>query len=110
MYCCADFCLIPFGSFTLNDSNSSVAEELAVVQRVLQQSRLTHKLNGHGTELEGEWDAVTTAVKECHQALHDLGIQRICSDMRISTRIDKAGSDGANAAKVKAVHDILNKD
>ncbi|EOQ98786.1 hypothetical protein E3P92_02903 [Wallemia ichthyophaga] len=109
MYCCADFCLIPFGSFSLNPDNSSVADELAVVQRILAETRLTHKLNGHGTELEGEWDAVTSAVKSCHQALHDLGVHRICSDIRISTRIDKASGDGANAAKVKAVEDILRK-
>lgn len=108
MYCCADFCLIPFGNFKLDDSSSSVARELAIVHQTLEQTRLTFKLNGHGTEIEGEWDDVTRAIKQCHQALHERGVSRICSDIRISTRIDKQSTDGANQVKVKAVHDVLN--
>jgi len=99
----ADFCLIPFGT----SDNASVAPYIAECQRILAKSGLTYTMHGYGTGLEGEWDDVSRVIKECHERIHELGVIRIATDIRIGTRTDKKGS---NAGKVKAVEDILAKD
>ena len=46
-------------------------------------------LHAYGTNIEGDWDQVFTAVKQCHQALHAAGVPRISTNMRFGTRIDR---------------------
>ncbi|MEM9243738.1 MAG: MTH1187 family thiamine-binding protein [Pseudomonadota bacterium] len=78
----ADVCVTPL---TLNDS---MAEAIAQCQIIFAKHQLKHNLHACGTNLEGEWDTVMTAIKECHQTLHARGIAKISSAIKISTRSD----------------------
>jgi len=46
-------------------------------------------MHSYGTNVEGEWDDVMVAVKQCHEKLHDMGAPRISSTMKIGTRTDR---------------------
>ena len=60
---------------------------------------------------EGPWSEVSQAIHDCHAAVHAKGTQRIATDIRIGTRIDKEIPEGqGNDLKVKRIQDILNKD
>ncbi|KIM79720.1 hypothetical protein PILCRDRAFT_823265 [Piloderma croceum F 1598] len=103
LYAVADFCLIPMGT-----GEPSVAEYIAECQRVLEKSGLTFKMHGYGTNLEGPWDEVTRAIRDCHAAVHAQGAPRIATDIRIGTRTDRVIAPGSgNASKVQRVEDIL---
>ena len=43
----------------------------------------------YGTVIEGEWDAVMACVKACHERLHELGVPRVFTQLKLGTRIDK---------------------
>ena len=61
--------------------------------------------------LEGPWSEVSQAIHDCHAAVHAKGAQRIATDIRIGTRIDKEIPNGqGNDLKVKRVQDILDKE
>ncbi|KAF9535244.1 hypothetical protein CPB83DRAFT_753385 [Crepidotus variabilis] len=106
LYAVADFCLIPIGT-----ANTSVAEEIAECQRILAQSGLKYKVPGYGTNIEGPWSKVSQAIHDCHAAVHGKGAQRIATDIRIGTRIDRDIPTGeGNGLKVKRVEEILQKD
>jgi uncharacterized protein (TIGR00106 family) len=46
-------------------------------------------MHAYGTNVEGEWDDVMAAVKQCHEKLHDMGAPRISSSMKMGTRTDR---------------------
>jgi uncharacterized protein YqgV (UPF0045/DUF77 family) len=57
---------------------------------------------------EGPWSKVSQAIHDCHLAVHAKGAQRIATDIRIGTRVDKDIPDGqGNELKLKRVQDIL---
>ena len=62
------------------------------------------KMHGYGTNLEGEWADVMRAIEDCHAAVHALGCQRIATDIRVGTRLDKQAT---NEDKVAAVERLL---
>ncbi|KAH8827318.1 hypothetical protein DL96DRAFT_1606279 [Flagelloscypha sp. PMI_526] len=106
LYAVADFCLIPVGT-----GNTSVAEEVAECQRVLSASGLEYKMHGYGTNIEGPWSKVMTAIHDCHQAVHSKGAARVATDIRIGTRTDREIQPGkGNEHKVTRVQEILAKD
>jgi len=94
----ADLCVIPF------NQQISVADEIAACHRVLQSFDVELQLHGYGTNLYGEWDQVFGAIKACHQALHDSGIVRITSTIKVGTRTDK---DQTIGDKIQAVEERL---
>ena len=79
----ADICIVPMGV------GVSLGSYIAVCERILIGAGLKVHLHGYGTNVEGEWDAVMQAFKDCHAALHDMGVPRITSTMRFGTRIDR---------------------
>ncbi|KEI37577.1 uncharacterized protein L969DRAFT_96107 [Mixia osmundae IAM 14324] len=79
-------------------SDPSVAIYIAECQRVLKKSGLTYEMHGYGTGLEGEWEQVMNAIRDCHDAVHKMGCPRT----------DREGA--SNAAKKQRVVDILQKD
>ncbi len=83
MKCMADLCVIPF------KETVSVADEIAQCHRILKTFDITIQLHGYGTNLYGEWDEVFAAIKACHEQLHDSGIVRISSTIKVGTRTDK---------------------
>lgn len=106
LYAVADFCLIPMGT-----GQTSVAEEIAECQRVLEKSGLKYKIHGYGTNLEGPWSQVSQAIHDCHAVLHAKGTPRIATDIRIGTRTDRKLVPGeGNDDKVRRVEEILARD
>ncbi|KAK0711241.1 YkoF-like protein [Lasiosphaeris hirsuta] len=99
--CYADFCLVPVGT-----ANVSVAEEVAEVQRLLKASGLTYTMHSAGTTVEGSWDEVMKVIGQAHTVVHNTGVLRVQTSMRVGTRTDKSQTA---AQKVKRVEDILAK-
>ena len=58
-------------------------------------------------ESEGSWDEVMRVVGQAHVMLHEKGIVRIQTDIRVGSRTDKKQSF---SDKVTAVNDLLAKD
>ncbi|KUJ79174.1 hypothetical protein AWR36_015515 [Microbulbifer flavimaris] len=82
----ADLCVIPLGA------GVSVGQYVAECQRVLRDSGLTHQLHAYGTNIEGDWDEVMAAIKQCHERVHALGAPRISTTLKLGTRTDRAQS------------------
>jgi uncharacterized protein (TIGR00106 family) len=82
----------------------SLSPYIAACERVLQEAGLKTVLHAYGTNIEGEWDAVFAAVKRCHETLHQMGVPRISTTMRVGTRIDR---DQTLEDKVRSVHEKL---
>jgi len=78
-----DLCIVPLGV------GVSLSGYIAACERVLQESGLTCRLHAYGTNIEGEWDEVMAAVRNCHQALHDMGVPRIHTTIKLGTRTDR---------------------
>ena len=83
MHVIVDFTAVPVGT------GVSLSPYIAAVERVLQASGLTHELHANGTNLEGEWDDVMTAIRQCHEALHAMGVPRVHTDLKLGTRSDR---------------------
>lgn len=80
----AEFTLIPIGV------GVSLSKYVAVCEKILQESGLSYELHANGTNLEGEWDKVMDAIKTCHVRLHEMGVPRIATQIKIGTRTDRA--------------------
>lgn len=78
-----DLCVIPMGV------GISLGSYIAVCEKILLKAGLKTKLHAYGTNIEGEWDEVMQAVKKCHEALHEMGVPRISSTLRLGTRVDR---------------------
>lgn len=94
MHVIVDFTLVPVGT------GISLSPYVAEVERILEKSGLNHELHANGTNLEGEWDEVMTAIRRCHETLHAMGVPRIHTDIKLGTRSDR---DQRMADKVASV-------
>lgn len=79
-----DLCIVPLGV------GVSVSEYVAACQNILAQAGLKTRLHAYGTNIEGEWDAVMSAVKSCHEEVHRLGAPRITTTIKLGTRVDRS--------------------
>jgi uncharacterized protein (TIGR00106 family) len=79
----ADLSVIPLGAGT------SLSSYIAECEAVLEKAGIKSRLHAFGTNLEGEWDTVMEAVKACHEVLHSMGVPRISTTLKISTRSDR---------------------
>lgn len=94
----ADLCVIPFTGRT------SVRAEVARAHQILKDTGLPTLLHGYGTNIEGDIDVVLGAIKRIHQELHEEGVVRISTTIRLGSRIDKQQSV---QDKIAAVEDEL---
>jgi uncharacterized protein (TIGR00106 family) len=94
-----DLCVIPIGV------GVSLSEYIAECERVLAKTGLSFELHPYGTNIEGEWDTVFAAVKECHERVHAMGAPRIATTLKVGTRTDREQS---MADKVRSVEEKLN--
>ncbi|KAI9828266.1 MAG: hypothetical protein M1826_006092 [Phylliscum demangeonii] len=105
-FCIADFCLIPIGTPT-----ASVSQEIAQVQHLLMQQakvlNLNFSMHSAGTTVEGSWDNVMLVIGRAHTMLHQQGIVRVQTDVRVGTRTDKKQSF---EDKVIAVERAMGRD
>ena len=83
MYVIVDICVVPLGV------GVSVSEYVVECQRIFEAENLNHELHAYGTNVEGEWNKVMSAVKQCHEKMHEMGAPRVSSSLRIGTRNDR---------------------
>lgn len=81
-----DLCVVPLGV------GVSVSEYVAACEKILKAAGLTTQLHAYGTNIEGEWDAVFSAIRQCHETVHAMGAPRITTTIKLGTRTDKAQS------------------
>lgn len=79
-----DLCIVPMGV------GVSVSKYVAACHEVLKKTGLKTQLHAYGTNIEGEWDEVMTAVKACHEKVHGLGAPRITTTIKLGTRTDRS--------------------
>lgn len=93
-----DLCIVPIGV------GVSLSPYVAACERVLTEAGLKTALHSYGTNIEGEWEAVFTAVKRCHEVVHAMGAPRITTTIKLGTRTDRAQS---MEDKVRSVREKL---
>ena len=95
-----DVCVVPVGV------GVSVSAYVAACQRVIEEAGLSHQMHAYGTNIEGEWDTVMTAVRRCHEVVHEMGAPRITTTMKLGTRVDR---EQTMDDKVKSVEAKLGR-
>ena len=93
-----DLCVVPLGV------GVSVSEYIAACEKILTAAGLKTHLHAYGTNIEGEWDEVFRAIKDCHIKVHAMGAPRITTTIKLGTRIDK---DQSMEDKVDSVNQKL---
>jgi len=96
----ADISIIPLGV------GLSLSSYVAVCEEVFTEAGLEPNLHANGTNVEGEWDTVMAALKMCHERLHDMGVPRIATNVRLGTRVDREPSMDA---KLESVREKMKK-
>ncbi|MCP4178816.1 MAG: MTH1187 family thiamine-binding protein, partial [bacterium] len=81
MHVIVDFCVIPMGV------GVSVSKYVILCEQILEKANLKTILHSYGTNIEGEWDDVFKAIKQCHKEIHKLGAPRISTSIRLGTRV-----------------------
>lgn len=82
----ADIHIVPIGV------GVSLSEYITACEKVLKEAGLKPNLHAYGTNVEGDWDAVTSALKKCHTKLHEMGAPRVSSTLKMGTRTDQEES------------------
>jgi len=93
-----DLCVVPLGA------GVSVSKHIALCQQILEGAGLDIRLHAYGTNIEGEYDQVFSAIKECHKQIHGAGVPRISTTIKLGTRIDR---EQTLDDKVSSVRDKL---
>ena len=96
-----DVCVVPVGA------GISLSPYIAACQTVFQKAGLKIQLHAYGTNVEGEWDTVFSAIKKCHEKMHEMGAPRITTTIKCGTRTDRPQT---MEEKVQSVEDQLQKD
>lgn len=78
-----DLCIVPIGA------GVSLSAYVAACEKILAQTPLDYSLHANGTNIEGEWDIVFAAIKQCHETIHQMGAPRIFTVLKMGTRTDK---------------------
>lgn len=94
-----DLCVVPMGV------GVSVSKYVVACHKVLKEAGLESTLHAYGTNIEGDWEEVMTAVRRCHEKVHEMGAPRITTTIKMGTRIDR---DQSMDDKVTSVNDKLS--
>ena len=78
-----DLCVVPLGV------GISVSKYIAECEKILNDAGLETNLHAYGTNVAGDWDDVFSAVRQCHERVHDLGAPRITTTIKVGTRTDR---------------------
>lgn len=95
-----DVAIIPLGV------GLSLSKYVAECEKIFKAAGLKSTLHANGTNIEGEWDEVFNAVKKCHEQLHQMGVPRISTNVRIGTRTDR---EQTMEEKIKSVKDKIEQ-
>jgi uncharacterized protein (TIGR00106 family) len=82
----ADVSIVPIGV------GVSLSKYVAACERVFREAGLPTRLHAFGTNVEGEWETVMTAIKRCHETLHAMDAPRVHTTIRLGTRVDREQS------------------
>ena len=99
MHVIVDFTIVPVGT------GVSLSAYIAACERILQETGLSFELHANGTNVEGEWEDVFSAIRRCHETLHGMGVPRLHTDIKLGTRVDRPQR---MADKVTSVKKKLN--
>jgi uncharacterized protein (TIGR00106 family) len=83
MHVIVDLCVIPLGV------GVSVSTYVAECEKIIKAAGLKSHLHAYGTNIEGEWEQVFSAIRQCHERLHDMGAPRISTTIKLGTRTDR---------------------
>lgn len=83
MHVMIDLCVVPLGV------GVSVSKYIAECEKILNEAGLETHLHAYGTNVAGDWEDVFTAVRRCHERVHDLGAPRITTTIKVGTRTDR---------------------
>ena len=75
-----DLCVVPSGV------GGSVSEYIAECERLIEGAGLESELHPYGTVIQGDWDAVFRVVKQCHERVHEMGVPRVFTTLKVGTR------------------------
>lgn len=78
-----EFSVVPLGV------GLSLSRYIAEVLKVLKKRGLKHEIHAMGTVVEGEWDEIFSVIRECHETLNKMGVERILTTVKIDDRRDK---------------------
>ena len=92
----ADLTVLPLGV------GVSLSSYVAACERVLRDAGLEVALHANGTNVEGEWTTVTSALERCHQRLHEMGAPRVFTVVKLGTRVDREQSMRDKVESVEA--------
>ncbi len=67
----------------------SLSPYVAACEKVLKEAGLKTVLHANGTNIEGDWDKVFPAIKQCHEVVHQMGAPRISTFIHLGTRTDR---------------------
>jgi uncharacterized protein (TIGR00106 family) len=79
-----DLCIVPIGA------GVSLSPYVAACERILAEAGLKTVQHAYGTNIEGEWDRVFSAIKRCHEVVHEMGAPRISTVIKLGTRTDRS--------------------
>ncbi len=96
----ADVCVVPMGV------GVSVSKYVAVCERIFNAAGLNPHLHAYGTNIEGEWNVVNDAIRQCHEQIHEMGAPRITTTIHLGTRTDRQQT---LADKIKSVESKLTE-
>jgi uncharacterized protein (TIGR00106 family) len=86
MHVIVDLCVVPLGV------GVSVSKYVALCQQILEEAGLDIRLHAYGTNIEGEYDQVFSAIRRCHEVIHEAGAPRISTTIKLGTRVDREQS------------------
>ena len=81
-----DISIVPLGV------GLSLSPYVAECEKIFNRAGLKTALHAYGTNVEGEWDDVFGAIRQCHEKLHAMGAPRISTNLRLGTRTDRQQS------------------
>jgi len=90
----ADISIVPIGV------GVSLSKYVAACEHALKEAGLKTRLHAYGTNLEGDWDEVFAAIKQCHEIVHKMGAPRVSTVIKVGTRTDR---DQGMEDKIKSV-------
>lgn len=96
-------------SFKVGTPTPSVSDYIVQCEKLIRESGLKNRLHSAGTAIEGEWSEVMDLIGRLHEKVHEMGILRVQSDIRVGTRIDKAQSIDQKVNTVEAKYDELSR-
>ena len=83
MHATAELQVVPIGD------GVSVRRQITRVVELLGDYDFIVETHASGTNIEGEWETVFSAIRRCHEAIHRMGAPRITTTLKFGTRTDR---------------------